>query len=84
MKTHRLGEVCRRCGIEERLVVQFVTEEWVHPVDRADLTFDEIDLARISFIQELRDDFGINDEAIPVILHLVDQLNEIQRRSKRW
>lgn len=75
-------QVCRFCAIEEKLLVRFVAEEWVLPRERDALQFDEEDLARILLIQELRMDFGVNDEAIPVILHLIDQLNAILVNEK--
>ena len=36
--------------------------------------FSEADLARARLIQDLRMDFGVNDEGISIILHLLDQL----------
>ena len=50
----------------------------MYPKELDRLGFDEEDLARIQLIQELREDFGVNDEAVPIILHLIDQLNLIQ------
>jgi chaperone modulatory protein CbpM len=38
----------------------------------------EVDLARAQFIRDLMD-MGVNDEAIPVILDLVDQLHGVRR-----
>jgi chaperone modulatory protein CbpM len=46
------------------------------------MIFDEEDLARIRLIYELQMDMGVNDEAIPVILHLVDQLNRVHIEVK--
>lgn len=82
MKILRIEEVCRFYHIEEDLILRFVTEEWVSPKELEQLGFDEEDLARIQLIQELREDFGVNDEAVPIILHLIDQLNLIQLELK--
>lgn len=79
----RIDEVCRYCNINEDLIIRFVNEEWVFPRESDQLGFDEEDLARIHLIQELREDFGVNDEAVPIILHLIDQLNRIQLELKR-
>lgn len=76
------AQVCRLCEIEEEQLVRFVTEEWILPRERDALQFDEEDLARILLIQELRMDFGVNDEAVPVILHLIDQLNAMLVNEK--
>src|SRR5262249_12254478 len=39
----------------------------------------DIDLARARLIRDLREDFGVNDEGISVILHLVDQMHGLRR-----
>ena len=41
--------------------------------------FFEIDVARARLICALRDDFGINDEAVPVVLNLIDQIHGLRR-----
>ena len=40
-----------------------------------DFAFDEIDVARLRLIAELRRDLAVNDEAVPLILHLIDELH---------
>ena len=44
-----------------------------------DLSFSDIDIARARLIRELQVDFGVNDEGVGVILHLVDQLYGMRR-----
>jgi chaperone modulatory protein CbpM len=72
-------------GLGASALAEFIEREWILPVDRELL--DEEDLARIRLIQELRVDLGANDEAVPLILHLLDQLyrlrNLLQSRSDR-
>jgi chaperone modulatory protein CbpM len=36
-------------------------------------------LARAQLIRDLRDDFGVNDEGISVVLHLIDQMHGLRR-----
>ena len=67
-----LNEAAELFGVEQVIVVEMIRHEWVHPAE--ELTLDEEDVARIQLILELRHQFGANDEAIPVILHLMDQL----------
>jgi chaperone modulatory protein CbpM len=38
-----------------------------------------VDLARAKLIRDLRDDLGVNDEGISVILHLLDQVHGLRR-----
>jgi chaperone modulatory protein CbpM len=40
--------------------------------------FSEVDLARVRLIRDLRE-LGVNDDAVPVILHLIDQLHGLRR-----
>jgi len=39
----------------------------------------DLDAARARFIRELRGDFGVNDEGIDIVLHLVDQLHGMRQ-----
>ena len=40
---------------------------------------EDVDAARAVFIRDLRDDFGVNDEGVDLVLHLVDQLHGLRR-----
>jgi len=71
-KVMTLNEVAKFFGVEQVIVVEMIQHEWVRPAEERAL--DEEDVARIQLILDLRHQFGANDEAIPVILHLVDQL----------
>jgi chaperone modulatory protein CbpM len=52
---------------------------WLVPrADGERRQFSEVDLARVRLIQDLQD-LGINDDAIPVILDLIDQLHGLRR-----
>ncbi len=75
MKRIQLIEVCQFCELDEDLLMHFISENWIIPKAVDELCFDEEDLARIILIKELKFDLGVNDEAVPVILHLIDQLN---------
>jgi chaperone modulatory protein CbpM len=53
----------------------WVEAEWLMPVtSRRKFLFSEADLARARLIQDLKVDFGVNDEGIAIVLHLLDQL----------
>jgi chaperone modulatory protein CbpM len=41
--------------------------------------FSDVDLARAQLIRDLRDDIGVNEEGISVILHLLDQMHGLRR-----
>jgi chaperone modulatory protein CbpM len=74
--TYSLDRVAELTGLNVSRIDLFIRRDWVHPLVQDGL--DEEDLARIHFISELLDRFGVNDEAIPVILHLADQLYYIR------
>src|ERR1700724_2913101 len=60
-------------------------EGWIHagwlipPQTEPELSFSDVDLARAQLIRDLRDDLGVNDEGIEVILHLLDQVHGLRR-----
>jgi chaperone modulatory protein CbpM len=78
-----LEELVAQCGVEPARVRQFMLNAWIQPAEREQLAFDEEDLARVKLINDLQQILGIHDEAIPVILHLIDQLNHMHREIKR-
>jgi chaperone modulatory protein CbpM len=45
--------------------------------------FQEIDVARLRLIVELRHDLEIEEQALPVVLSLVDQIYDMRRRMLR-
>lgn len=48
----------------------------------ADLVFEDIDAERLRLILELRDVLQVNEEALPVVLSLLDQLYAVRRRLR--
>lgn len=75
---------------ELKTVYLYIERQWISP-RRPDIheisELDEEDLARIQLIQELQEDLGVNDDAIPIILSLIDQIHhlrfEVRNRLKR-
>jgi chaperone modulatory protein CbpM len=51
---------------------------WLMPRRNDGAHYSEVDLARAHLIEDLKD-LGINDESVPVILDLVDQLHGLRR-----
>jgi chaperone modulatory protein CbpM len=67
-------------GIEVRTLEFWIEQRWLIPEQTSTGTsFSDIDVARARLIQDLKTDFGINDEGVDVILHLVDQLHGLRR-----
>jgi chaperone modulatory protein CbpM len=69
-----ITDISSKYGINEEFILHCVRSHWVIPTSSEEHFFDEEDIARIQLILELREVFGANDESIPIILHLLDQL----------
>ena len=69
-------EFVDRSHLDTGKVSAWVEAEWLVPVIARNTTFQfsEADLARARLIGDLKTDFGVNDEGIAIILHLLDQL----------
>jgi len=85
MKKYKIQEICQIIGVEDEIILKLVHKEWIQPASPQDNEFDEEDLTRIRLILDLMNNFDVNEEAVPIILHLVDQIHhlhfELQRRS---
>jgi chaperone modulatory protein CbpM len=57
---------------------------WISPATAADRQADlsEMDIARAQLICDLKDDMGVNDEGVEVILDLLDQLYGLRRAMR--
>ena len=77
-----VDEFVVKIHIERRIVESWIAAGWLMPQRDPELAFSEIDLARAQLIRDLKDDFGVNDEGISLILHLLDQVHGL-RRSMR-
>lgn len=75
-----LTEFLLRARLEQGALQTWVAAGWiVPPQTEPEPMFAEVDLARAQLIRDLRDDMGVNDEGIDVILHLVDQMHGLRR-----
>ena len=69
-----------RARADPAAVDRWVDAGWLAPGRvGGEWTYTEIDLARTRLIQDLTGDLGVNDEGIPIILGLVDQLHGVRR-----
>jgi chaperone modulatory protein CbpM len=69
-----------RCRVERRSLEAWIAAGWlVPPQTEPELMFSEIDLARVQLIRDLREDLGVNDEGVSVVLHLIDQMHGLRR-----
>jgi chaperone modulatory protein CbpM len=72
-------EFCLRACLEQRSLETWVAAGWlIPPQTEPELAFSDIDLARAQLIRDLREDLGVNDEGVSVILHLIDQMHGLR------
>jgi len=76
----KFDEVLMTVDIGASELHAWIEQSWVLPVeDNGDLYFDDADVARVRLIAELRNDLGVNEDAIPVVLRLLDQVYSLRR-----
>jgi chaperone modulatory protein CbpM len=67
-------------SLSAEVVETWIAAGWLVPVRRdGTASFSEVDVARARLIQDLQRHLGVNDEAVPVILDLVDQMHGLRR-----
>jgi chaperone modulatory protein CbpM len=68
-----------RAHLERETLEMWIREEWLIPGQSAgELTFSDADIARAQLIRDLKNDLGVNDEGVGVILSLVDQVHGLR------
>jgi chaperone modulatory protein CbpM len=76
MKAH---EFALQARINGKKLNAWLEAGWIAPQRNDEGThYSEIDVARARLIADLKD-LGINDEGVPVVLDLVDQLHGLRR-----
>lgn len=70
-------------GLRAADLDRWVAEAWVRPERRGtEYVFREIDVARVRLVMELRDELALGEEAMPVVLSLLDQLYATRRQMR--
>ncbi len=73
-------EFLLRARVEHRSLEAWIAAGWlVPPQTEPELLFSDVDLARAQLIRDLREDLGVNDEGVSVVLHLLDQMHGLRR-----
>ena len=72
-------EFLTSAGLQVQTLELWLDQQWLIPDQTsAEMTFSDTDVARAHLIRDLKSDFGVNDEGVDVILHLVDQLHGLR------
>jgi chaperone modulatory protein CbpM len=77
--------LCARIeGLQPAELDRWIENQWVRPAgEPGHWLFQEIDVARVRLIRELRQELGLDEDAVPVTLSLLDQLYDARRRTRR-
>ncbi len=72
-------------GLTAEAIDACVGKGWVRPAEdeQGALYFEDIDVARLRLIFELKLDLAINDAGVPVVLALLDQIFHLRRVIRR-
>lgn len=75
-----LEQIVAEFKVTRHEVSAWVTQRWVLPIeDERGQLFNEADRARIQLIAELSRDMQVSDEAMPMVLRLLDQVYTLRR-----
>ena len=67
---------------EVELVEAWVEAGWLARPQSGEGRLSEIDLARAQLIHDLQHHLGVNDEGVPIILDLLDQVHGLRRAMR--
>jgi chaperone modulatory protein CbpM len=80
----RTREFLLAARLEETVLAAWVEAGWLIPRrDEQAHDFTETDLARARLIRDLQHDMGVNEEAIPIVLDLVDQVHGLRQMLRQ-
>ena len=75
----QMQEFIDRSHLDLATLNVWIEAEWLVPIaTKKRLDFSDAELARVRLIQDLKADFGVNDEGIAIILHVLDQLHGLR------
>ena len=68
-------------GLEEAELMRWIEQRWVRAEPAQDgYRFHEVDVARVRLILEIHRDFAVDEETMPVVLSLLDQVYRLRRQ----
>ena len=74
----------RLAGLDRGELARWVENRWVLPEQHGETwLFREVDVARVELILEIRHEYAIDDEALPLVLGLLDQVYGLRRQLRR-
>lgn len=81
-----LEEVLERldAALDRAALEDYIAHAWVRPrKEDHRWQFEEIDIARVQLVHHLRRDMAMNDDAMDIVLHLLDQMYGMREQMRR-
>jgi len=76
--------VGRFAGLDPRELTRWVENRWVLPERRENTwIFHDVDVARVELIVEIRNEFAVEEDALGLVLSLLDQVYDLRRQLSR-
>jgi chaperone modulatory protein CbpM len=76
----RTSEFLLAARLDAPVLAAWVEAGWLLPRQEEDTAdFSDVDLARARLIHDLQQDMGVNEEAIPIVLDLLDQVHGLRQ-----
>lgn len=73
----------RLARLDAAVLETWIEAGWIIPRNDAEAQrFADVDVARARLIRDLRQDIGVNDEGVAIILDLVDQIHGLRGRLR--
>ncbi|MGH6977055.1 MAG: chaperone modulator CbpM [Stellaceae bacterium] len=75
--------VCQMVQLEPFELERWIAQRWVLPESEgANYVFDELDVARVRLIVEMHRDLAVGEDAMSIVLRLLDQLYATRRQMR--
>ena len=76
--------IARFSGLERAELTRWVENRWVLPDEAGGRwVFREVDIARVDLILQIRHEYAVGDDAMEVVLGLLDQVYSLRRHLTR-
>lgn len=82
MPEYYYAEIIQTYRISEKFIFDCLQNQWIEPLDKEAGKLAQEDVARLLLIRDLMEDMGVNDESVPVILNLIDQIHALKDRVR--
>jgi chaperone modulatory protein CbpM len=81
-----LAQICRACRLSAEQIVELVDQGVIDPSGQEPVSwrFQGISLRRVRFTQHMQRDLGINTPGAALALDLLDELEQLRSRLRRF